>query len=72
VDGIVQGRVKKLLAEVCLEEQTFVKDPSKTVSQYLASHNTKIIKYIRYEVGEGVEKKVSDFAAEVAEQMRNK
>jgi elongation factor Ts len=69
---IVKGRVKKLLAEVCLLDQQFVKDPSKTVCEYLKVHNSEIIQYVRYEVGEGVEKKVVDFAAEVAEQMNKK
>jgi elongation factor Ts len=66
---IVKGRVKKLLAEVCLEDQAFVKDASKSVGEYMRSNKTHAHKYIRYEVGEGVEKKVVDFAAEVAEQM---
>jgi elongation factor Ts len=69
---IVKGRVKKLLAEVCLLDQQFVKDPSKTVREYLKVNNSDIIQYIRYEVGEGIEKKVVDFAAEVAEQMNKK
>jgi elongation factor Ts len=68
-DMIVKGRVNKLLSEVCLEDQVFVKDPSKTVATYMKVHNTHATKYIRYEVGEGIEKKVVDFAAEVAEQM---
>jgi elongation factor Ts len=66
---IVKGRVNKLLGEVCLEDQVFVKDPTKTVAAYLKANNTHAIKYVRYEVGEGLEKKVVDFAAEVAEQM---
>jgi elongation factor Ts len=72
IDHIVQGRVNKLLAEVCLEDQVYVKDPSKTISQYLAANNVKVTQYVRYEVGEGIEKKLTNFASEVAEQMRNK
>jgi len=66
---IVKGRVNKLLAENCLLDQPYVKDPSKTIDQYLKENHTKAISYIRYEVGEGIEKKANDFAAEVAEQM---
>jgi elongation factor Ts len=66
---IVKGRVKKLLSEVCLEDQAFVIDASKSVSEYMRGNKTHAHKYIRYEVGEGIEKKVVDFAAEVAEQM---
>jgi elongation factor Ts len=71
-DMIVKGRVKKLLAENCLVDQPFVKDQSKLVSEYLKINETKIINYVRFEVGEGVEKKVVDFAKEVAEQMEHK
>jgi elongation factor Ts len=63
--------VKKILAEVCLLDQIFVKDQTKTVAQYLQQHNSQISKYVRYEVGEGVEKKSVDFASEVAQQMKN-
>lgn len=71
-EKIVKGRVGKLLAEVCLDDQPFVKDPSVTVAKYLANNNSKAIKYIRYEVGEGIEKKENNFADEVAEQMKAK
>jgi elongation factor Ts len=67
---IVKGRVKKMLAEVCLLNQQFFKDPSQTIDEFLKSKNSSISKYIRYEVGEGIEKKVDDFAAEVAAQMK--
>jgi elongation factor Ts len=70
VDMIVAGRINKLLAEVTLVAQQFVKDPSKTVEQYLNEGKAAAVTYIRYEVGEGIEKKVVDFAAEVAEQMK--
>jgi len=69
---IVKGRVNKLLSEVTLLAQQFVKDPSKTVEQYLKEANTAALTYVRYEVGEGIEKAVVDFAAEVAAQMGNK
>lgn len=69
-DAIVEGKIKKLLKEVCLVEQPFVKDPSKTVGQYAKEHGANIIKMIRYELGEGIERKESNFADEVAAQMR--
>jgi elongation factor Ts len=67
---IVKGRVKKMLAEVCLLDQQFFKDPTKSIQDFLKAHNSIATKYFRYEVGEGVEKKVNDFAAEVAAQMQ--
>jgi elongation factor Ts len=70
--NILNGKVNKMLAEVCLEDQVFVKDQTKTVSKYLKENNATITQYVRYEVGEGVEKKVVDFATEVAEQMKQK
>ncbi len=66
---IVKGRINKSIAEVCLTEQVYVKDPSKKVSEYLKQNNASLKTYIRYEVGEGIEKKQEDFAAEVASQM---
>lgn len=69
VEMIVKGRINKSIAEVCLEEQKLIKDPTKTVKTYLNENNTKVLAFIRYEVGEGVEKKVSNFADEVAQQM---
>lgn len=67
--NILNGKIKKMLADVCLEDQIFVKDLTKTIVQYLRANNSTIIKYIRYEVGEGIEKKTVDFATEVAQQM---
>jgi elongation factor Ts len=67
---IVKGRVNKLLAEVTLEAQQFVKDSSVTVKQHINRNNGNLIHYVRYQVGEGIEKKIVDFAAEVAAQMK--
>ena len=71
--GIIKGRVNKLLKEVVLLDQAYVRaeDGKQTVAQYLAtvSKDLKLTKFIRYEVGEGMEKKNEDFAAEVAAQM---
>ncbi len=71
--GLVEGRISKQLKEICLLDQTYVKaeDGKQTVGQYLAAVNKAavITKMVRYEVGEGMEKKSEDFAAEVAKQM---
>ncbi|MET1218879.1 MAG: elongation factor Ts, partial [Glaciecola sp.] len=63
------GRMKKFTGEISLTGQAFVKDPSQTVGQLLASKNADVINFVRFEVGEGIEKKEEDFAAEVAAQM---
>ncbi|WDF83722.1 translation elongation factor Ts [Lacticaseibacillus pabuli] len=68
VPRIVEGRVNKWLSEISLVDQEFVKDPDQTVAAYLKSKGAEIKSYVRYEVGEGIEKKANDFAAEVAEQ----
>ena len=73
--GLVEGRNSKQLKEICLLDQTYVKaeDGKQTVAAYLASVNKDlaIAKFVRFEVGEGMEKKNEDFAAEVAAQMAN-
>ena len=66
LEKMVEGRIRKFKKEICLVDQAFVKDPSVSVAQYLASKNTKAVAYLRYEVGEGMEKRNDDFAAEVA------
>ena len=72
--GLVQGRISKQLKEICLLDQTYVRaeDGKQTVSQYLGSvdKDLKLTKVIRFEVGEGIEKKEEDFAAEVAAQIK--
>ena len=65
-EKIVQGRIGKFFSEICLVDQAFVKDPNVTVGQYLKNHNTEAVNYARFEVGEGMEKRNDDFAAEVA------
>ncbi|MCQ2542559.1 MAG: translation elongation factor Ts [Lachnospiraceae bacterium] len=71
--GLVEGRISKQLKEICLLDQTYVKaeDGKQTVAAYLASVNKALVvtKMVRFEVGEGLEKKNEDFAAEVAAQM---
>ena len=72
--GLADGRVSKQLKEICLLDQTYVKaeDGKQTVAKYLESVNKAltIAKVVRFEVGEGMEKKNEDFAAEVAAQMK--
>ncbi len=69
IEKMIQGRLNKFLAEVTLLGQPFVKDPDITVSKLLADADASVNGFIRYEVGEGIEKKVEDFAAEVASQL---
>ncbi|MFT5218186.1 MAG: elongation factor Ts [Planctomycetota bacterium] len=69
IEKMIQGRLSKFLAEITLVDQPFVKDPDQTVGKLLASADASISRFIRYEVGEGIEKKVEDFAAEVASQL---
>nr|NNM90016.1 translation elongation factor Ts [Bacilli bacterium] len=76
VDKIVGGRVDKYLRELCLVDQAFVKDPSVTISQMVASkvakigENIAIRRFVRYEMGEGLEKRQDDFVAEVMAQVK--
>lgn len=71
IEKIVDGQLRKFYQEVCLVDQLFVKDTEKTVTQYLKSvdPNLTIASFVRFKVGEGIEKKKSDFAAEVAAQL---
>ena len=77
IDGMINGRINKELKEICLMDQTYVKaeDGKRSVSAYVAQvakeNNAKVAvkKFVRFETGEGMEKKEEDFAAEVAKQM---
>lgn len=69
VEKMITGRIKKFLAEITLEGQGFVKDDKTTVGALLKSKNNSVVKFIRFEVGEGIEKKEEDFAAEVMAQV---
>ena len=71
IEKMIQGRLNKFLAEVTLTGQPFVKDPDQTVAQLLSAAGAEVHGFIRYEVGEGIEKKVEDFAAEVASQLKS-
>ena len=80
IEKMIVGRLNKELKEVCLLEQTYVKaeDGKQTVAAYIAqvakenSANLSVVKFVRFETGEGIEKKEEDFAAEVAAQMSGK
>ena len=66
---IVNGRLNKFYEEVCLLDQGFVKENKMKVSKYVESKNMKVLSFVRYEVGEGMEKREENFAEEVAKQM---
>ncbi|MBT1450732.1 elongation factor Ts [Glaciecola sp. XM2] len=68
-EKMVSGRMKKFTGEISLTGQPFVKDPSTSVGDLLKSKGADVINFVRFEVGEGIEKKTEDFAAEVAAQM---
>jgi translation elongation factor Ts len=72
VEKIVAGKIKKELKEVCLVDQPFVKDSDLSIAQYVdkcakeVGKDMQVVSMLRFEVGEGIEKKEDDFAAEVA------
>ena len=68
-EKMVMGRINKFYKEICLEEQEFVKDNSVSVAKYVSNNGGQIVDVIRYEVGEGLEKRQENFAEEVAAQM---
>ncbi len=71
VEKMIQGRLNKFLGEITLLGQPFVKDPDQTVAKLLDAAGASVKRYVRYEVGEGIDKKVEDFAAEVASQLES-
>jgi len=70
IEKMVEGRIKKFLKEVTLLGQPFVKDPDQTVEQLLKANNASVKRFIRFEVGEGIEKKEENFADEVMAQIK--
>ena len=68
-EKIVQGRIGKFYGEICLLEQDFVKDPDQKVGKLVESKGAKILRFARFEKGEGLEKREENFAEEVAKQM---
>lgn len=71
IEKMIQGRIKKFLAEITLVGQPFVKDPDQTVEKLVSSKGAKVLSFTRYEVGEGIEKKEENFADEVMAQVRD-
>ena len=69
-DKIIEGRLRKFYEETVLEEQAFIKDADMTVKTYLENNKSKLVKLVKYEVGEGMEKRNDDFAAEVMNQIK--
>lgn len=69
-DKIVEGRIRKFYEETVLEEQAFIKDSGLSVKAYLSNNNATLVKLVKYEVGEGMEKRNDDFAAEVMSQIK--
>jgi elongation factor Ts len=76
LDRIVPGKLKKWHSEICLLDQTYIKDDKKTVGQYIAEASStcgekiQMRRFHRFELGEGIEKKEEDFAVEVAAAMQ--
>lgn len=70
IDMIVNGRLNKFYEEICLVDQGFIKENKMKVSKYVESKGSKIVSFVRYEVGEGMEKREEDFAEEVRKQMK--
>ena len=71
VEKMIDGRVRKFLAENSLTEQAFVKDPDQTVGKLVSAAGAEVLSFTRFEVGEGIEVEKGDFAAEVAAQLGN-
>ncbi|HLR53106.1 MAG TPA: translation elongation factor Ts [Pseudogracilibacillus sp.] len=69
VEKMVEGRLGKFFEGICLLEQDFVKDPDMKVKQFVEDKGATVKEFVRYEVGEGIEKKEEDFAEEVKSQM---
>ncbi len=70
VEKMVEGRLRKYLQEICAVDQNFVKNPDETVEVFLKSKGGKLVDFVRYEVGEGMEKREENFADEVKGQMK--
>ncbi len=70
IEKMVDGRIQKFLKEACLVSQPFVRDPDQTIGALLKAGGANITSYVRFEVGEGIEKETVDFAAEVRAQVQ--
>ncbi len=69
IEKMIVGRIQKFLADISLTEQAFIKDPDTTVGKLVSKAGAEVLSFIRFEVGEGIEKEEKDFAQEVAEQL---
>ena len=69
-EKMVQGRIGKFYSEICLVDQEFVKDPSMKVSDVLKNNDAEVVRFARFEKGEGIEKKEENFAEEVMKQLK--
>ncbi|KMK96490.1 translation elongation factor Ts [Rossellomorea marisflavi] len=70
VEKMVEGRLSKYFEDICILDQPFVKNPDQKVRQFLESHKATLTDFIRYEVGEGLEKRQENFAEEVMSQVK--
>ncbi|QDR64336.1 elongation factor Ts [Mammaliicoccus sciuri] len=70
VEKMVEGRMRKYLEEICAVDQVFVKNPDQTVAEFLKTDGGVLVDFVRYEVGEGIEKRSDNFADEVKGQMK--
>ncbi|MGA9231930.1 MULTISPECIES: translation elongation factor Ts [unclassified Exiguobacterium] len=70
VEKMIAGRMNKYFEEICLVDQTFVKDPDFKVGKYVESKGGKVVSFVRFEVGEGMEKREENFAEEVMNQLK--
>jgi len=70
LEKILEGKINKYFAEMTLEAQPFLMDDTKTVGQLLKEKGVKVLRFVRYQVGEGIEKRKDDFASEVMSQMK--
>lgn len=70
IEKMVAGKMQKFKQEISLVGQPFVKDPSITVGELLKQHNAAVNSMVRFEVGEGIEKRADDFASEVMAQVK--
>ncbi len=71
VEKMVEGRLNKWLSEISLDDQEFVKDSDQTVAHFVESKGGKVSSFIRFEVGEGIEKKADNFIDEVMNQIKD-
>ena len=71
MEKMVEGKIRKFVNEITLHGQSFVKDPDQSVEKLLKGANAEVTQFVRYEVGEGIEKKEDNFAEEVMAQIKS-